>query len=402
MSNQNNNMLIFTSFVLAIAALMVATGIGRFVFTPIIPLMLDEKIVILDEVIWLSSANYIGYFVGAMTLFKNHRHLLFMLMGLSLVTVATLLSSLDNFGWIFLFRFLAGVGGAWALISTTAWAIPWLQWLAVQRIGFVYTGVGGGIAISGAICSLLTLQHWSSSHIWYAIAGLALMLSTFVVISLRWVLSQQHQQAHHKKNVTAHLPTKQEQAENDFDPLQSSSKTSLPVWRLAMAYGLFGFGYIIPATFLPKIAKDMVSGNAFLLVWPVFGLASVIGVSLTQKFSHVSDVRIWQIAQSTLGLATLLPLLSKSIPSLLVTALLVGGTFMVVIMSILKIAANLVKPYNVVALMTASFAFGQLAGPLPALFLSEQAMWSVILPVSSFASLLGVALLWQSNHIKEK
>ena len=48
-----------------LAALAVAMGIGRFAFTPILPMMLHDGVVDLQRGSWLASTNYIGYLVGA-------------------------------------------------------------------------------------------------------------------------------------------------------------------------------------------------------------------------------------------------------------------------------------------------------------------------------------------------
>ena len=51
--------------VAGLVALAVAMGIGRFAFTPILPMMLHDGVVDLHAASWLASANYIGYLVGA-------------------------------------------------------------------------------------------------------------------------------------------------------------------------------------------------------------------------------------------------------------------------------------------------------------------------------------------------
>ncbi|MGB6114847.1 MAG: YbfB/YjiJ family MFS transporter, partial [Comamonas sp.] len=47
-------------------ALAVAMGVGRFAFTPLLPMMLHDGVVDLAQGSWLATANYIGYLVGAM------------------------------------------------------------------------------------------------------------------------------------------------------------------------------------------------------------------------------------------------------------------------------------------------------------------------------------------------
>ena len=48
-------------------ALAIAMGIGRFAFTPMLPLMLHEKLTDIQHGSWLASLNYAGYFIGALS-----------------------------------------------------------------------------------------------------------------------------------------------------------------------------------------------------------------------------------------------------------------------------------------------------------------------------------------------
>ncbi|MEO7338778.1 MAG: YbfB/YjiJ family MFS transporter, partial [Caldimonas sp.] len=47
-------------------ALAVAMGIGRFAFTPLLPMMLHDDVVDLHDASWLATANYLGYLIGAL------------------------------------------------------------------------------------------------------------------------------------------------------------------------------------------------------------------------------------------------------------------------------------------------------------------------------------------------
>ena len=49
-----------------LAALAVAMGIGRFAFTPMLPMMQDDAGVSLAQGGYLASANYLGYLAGAL------------------------------------------------------------------------------------------------------------------------------------------------------------------------------------------------------------------------------------------------------------------------------------------------------------------------------------------------
>src|SRR5258705_7206521 len=59
-----------TPWVTALAGLVtlgVAMGIGRFAFTPILPMMQQDAAVSVAVGGWLASANYVGYLLGAIS-----------------------------------------------------------------------------------------------------------------------------------------------------------------------------------------------------------------------------------------------------------------------------------------------------------------------------------------------
>mgnify|MGYP003599292957 CR=1 FL=1 len=404
MSQSDRQQIIFC-FILASTALAVAMGIGRFAFTPILPLMIQEGTVHLAQTAWLSSSNYIGYLVGALSLLKSNRHPLFVVLGLTLVTLTTWLASLSSFGWLLVLRFLAGVASAWVLVSISAFAINWLKSRQVASSGLIYTGVGIGITLTGLICSYFIFQSATvnvaaqsslsplSSRLWQylgVIALLATLLVTFLLVKINSQLAS-----------TAAAKTSHTKATN-ANPTASITPAKLKLANVLTAYGLFGFGYILPATFLPQIAKQWLSGQSYLLIWPFFGLAAALSVVLSQglqrRYNNVSLLGVWRVSQIIMAVGTLLPALWQSLAGLMLSALMVGGTFMVVTMAGLQVAASQVThypKYNLSALMTASFAFGQLIGPLTALIATGKNIWLALLPVSAIVLLIGVALLWR-------
>lgn len=405
MSQSDRQQIIFC-FILASTALAVAMGIGRFAFTPILPLMIQEGKVHLAQTAWLSSSNYIGYLVGALSLLKSKRHPLFVVLGLTLVTLTTWLASLSDIGWLLVLRFLAGVASAWVLVSISAFAINWLKSRQVASSGLIYTGVGIGITLTGLICSYFIFQSVTvnaavqsslsplSSRLWQYLGVIALLATLLVTFLLAKINSQFATTAAAKANPTH---TKANHTSSSIPP-----PAKLKLANVLTAYGLFGFGYILPATFLPQIAKQWLSGQSYLLIWPFFGLAAALSVVLSQglqrHYNNVSLLGFWRVSQIIMAVGTLLPALWQSLAGLVLSALMVGGTFMVVTMAGLQVAASQVThypKYNLSALMTASFAFGQLIGPLTALVATGKNIWLALLPVSAIVLLIGVALLWR-------
>ncbi|MBW4015550.1 YbfB/YjiJ family MFS transporter [Moraxella osloensis] len=411
MSQSDRQQIIFC-FILASTALAVAMGIGRFAFTPILPLMIQEGTVHLAQTAWLSSSNYIGYLVGALSLLKSKRHPLFVMLGLSLVTLTTWLASLSSFGWLLVLRFLAGVASAWVLVSISAFAINWLKSRQVATSGLIYTGVGIGITLTGLICSYFIFQSATatiaaqssfsplSSRLWQYLGVIALLATLLVTFLLAKINSQFASTAAAKAHPSKAAHTKPTHTNPTSSSIPPPAKLKLA--NVLTAYGLFGFGYILPATFLPQIAKQWLSGQSYLLIWPFFGLAAALSVVLSQglqrRFDNVSLLGVWRVSQIIMAVGTLLPALWHSLTGLMLSALMVGGTFMVVTMAGLQVAASQVThypKYNLSALMTASFAFGQLIGPLAALVATGNNIWLALLPVSAIVLLIGVALLWR-------
>ena len=412
MSQSERQQIIFC-FILASTALAVAMGIGRFAFTPILPLMIQEGTVHLAQTAWLSSSNYSGYLVGALSLLKSKRHPLFVVLGLTLVTLTTWLASLSDIGWLLVLRFLAGVASAWVLVSISAFAINWLKSRQVASSGLIYTGVGIGITLTGLICSYFIFQSATatiavqsslsplSSRLWQYLGVIALLATLLVTFLLAKINSQ--------FATTAAAKTSHTKATSSSIPPPAKLKLA----NVLTAYGLFGFGYILPATFLPQIAKQWLSGQSYLLIWPFFGLAAALSVVLSQglqhRYNNFSLLGVWRVSQIIMAVGTLLPAVWQSLAGLMLSALMVGGTFMVVTMAGLQVAASQVThypKYNLSALMTASFAFGQLIGPLTALVATGKNIWLALLPVSAIVLLIGVALLWRpyqhqqsSNHV---
>ena len=163
--------------------------------------------------------------------------------------------------------------------------------------------------------------------------------------------------------------------------------------RLVLCYGAFGFGYIIPATFLPAMAKEIVADpRMFGWAWPVFGAAAAVStvyaVRLSTRISHRS---LWIGGHLVMALGVVVPLFLPALPGIMVAALLVGGTFMVITMAGMQ-EARREGPHAraLMAAMTSAFALGQILGPLvvglgfaPALILA-----ATILVLSAF--LLGI------------
>src|SRR5262249_43961679 len=124
-------------------ALAVAMGIGRFAFTPILPMMQQDAGVSIAMGGWLASANYIGYLLGALSVMGlRMRATSAIRAGLLTIGLATLVMGLESgLVWWLALRAIAGVASAWVLINVSAWCLERLP--ALGPPGVMNTGVSG-------------------------------------------------------------------------------------------------------------------------------------------------------------------------------------------------------------------------------------------------------------------
>jgi len=361
-----------------LVSLAAAMGIGRFAFTPILPLMQEKLGVTLAEGAWLATANYIGYLVGACASFamapKAGVSAKWGLVAVALSTLAMGITS-NPLIW-FVFRLVAGVASAFVLIGASAWALAHVAFHRRSDLaGWVFAGVGIGISLAGVVALVSGTLRVTPAQSWAALGIIALLIAV-----LSW-----------GRLSTATSASKAQEG-NVVTRLDRSA------WLLVACYGSFGFGYIIPATFLPAAARSLVSDPmVFGWVWPVFGLAAAVStVGVTTIFRATAPRRVAAVSLLVMAVGVAMPTFDKTLGAVLMSAVCVGGTFMVTTMAAVQEARRIsTNPDRLIAALTAAFALGQLAGPL-VVSLSLSSGLGFMLPGVAAAALLvssAVALL---------
>src|SRR3981189_3641497 len=136
-----------------LAALAVAMGVGRFAFTPLLPMMQGDAGVSLAQGGYLAAANYIGYLAGALWAMRPARADVAIRISLLTIAVATLAMGVTQGmpAWIW-WRTVAGGASAWALVQVSSWCLQELAARGKPELGgVVFSGVGFGIALAGAL-----------------------------------------------------------------------------------------------------------------------------------------------------------------------------------------------------------------------------------------------------------
>src|SRR5438034_5920563 len=110
-----------------LAALAVAMGIGRFAFTPLLPMMQQDAGLSLAQGGYLASANYLGYLAGALLTMRPVRSDVAIRVSLLAIGVSTLAMGMTHgmAAWI-LWRTMAGMASAWALVHVSSWCLEQL------------------------------------------------------------------------------------------------------------------------------------------------------------------------------------------------------------------------------------------------------------------------------------
>ncbi|MBY8930937.1 MFS transporter [Pseudomonas sp. Wu6] len=328
-------------------ALMMAMGIGRFALTPQMPHLLSEGQIDLTGAGLIAAANYLGYFVGAVdSIFaRSHHHIKGRLYGgLWLCVLLTLASFWAHGFWPhLLLRFGTGVASAWALVMITSLSQPLAIAAGRPRLGaLVFAGPGLGIVLTGLLALGSNLLGQSSATLWLVYGAVALVMLLAIL---------------------PFLPTP-----TTLAAPASNAGNNGSIAHLGWIYFLFGLGYIIPATFLSQMATAQFKGAWQAdLFWPCFGLAAAMGVVIASlRRKDPNTTRRWLMTTLWLQAAGVFTCLLGNTWGLALGVLLCGAPFLAC-MQLVMARLREIAPHGYqrsTGLLTASFAIGQLSGPL--------------------------------------
>src|SRR5258706_8583087 len=162
-----------------LAALAMGMGVGRFAFTPLLPMMQQDAGLSLAQGGYLASANYVGYLAGALWAMRPARSDVAIRASLLVIGVSTLAMGVTQSmaAWI-LWRTVAGMASAWALVHVSSWCLEQLSASGKPGLGgVVFSGVGWGMALAGALCLALMAAGTTSSRTWIALGAVSLAVT---------------------------------------------------------------------------------------------------------------------------------------------------------------------------------------------------------------------------------
>ena len=357
-----------------LAALAVAMGIGRFAFTPTLPMMLHDGVIDLARASWLASTNYLGYLIGAVLCTFDPwlrrrlgrrqpadgpaivRH------GLAATALLTLAMALPWPAACPTLRFAAGVVSAYVLLQSSGWCLAQLAARGAPQLGGVmFAGPGAGIVGSGLLGGAMVSWQWRASTAWIVFGLLAALLSAAV-----WNVFRRENEAALAGPAPPPADAPAALASSAANPLPEQHGGA-EVGVLAIAYGISGFGYIVTATFLPVIAREAIAGSPLIdLFWPIFGGGIVCGALLSARVGNAIDRR-WLLAgayvmqAAGIGLGVAWP----TEAGFAIGSLLLGFPFTTLTLFALQ-EVRRIRPEataSTMGLVTTVYALGQTLGP---------------------------------------
>lgn len=341
---------------LALACFM---GFGRFSFTPILPGMMADLHLTASQAGTIAASNFAGYLLGALLASgrwaagRERQVVVAAILSTALLLAA--MAAVSSMPAFLVIRFLAGVASAFGLVFTSSIVLGAAGQDTLVQAGH-FGGVGIGIALSALVSFVAVTLSGGVDVPWrleWLIGGALVLAGGLTVMRL--------------------LPRPRSAAGSEA--AEPALVWSLPMIRITLSYALFGFGYVVAATFLVAMARASASGPLIeFLCWLITGLAALVSLLVWRpallRFGAMTTYRVSLGVEAAGGAAmVLLPALAAP----LIGGLLFGGTFVVVTAYALTIGRVLSpqSPRRVIGIMTAGFGIGQIIGPVVAGFIVD-------------------------------
>ncbi len=223
--------------------LLVVHTLGRFIYTPLLPWLIEDGVLSLQEGADVATWNYLGYLTGALLAVRWSRvHQMQRILPVALVgnVLCTLLQTqTEQVQWLSLWRFLNGVTNGVVFVQAPALILEWLVLQGRAGLsGLLYLGVGAGLLFSSLLVS--GFAPW--------LAGAGRWWPAFVVsVPLAWWSLAQLRLVRFSPQET-NPSSKSKEAGGLFDAY------SIPLF---LSYAGAGLGYILPMTFLPALVANL-------------------------------------------------------------------------------------------------------------------------------------------------
>jgi len=294
-----------------LCASLVGIGLGRFAYTPLIPALVAAGWFTPSQAVYLGAANLAGYLVGALAARRLTARwgTRSVLRGMMLVASASFFGCAAHlpFAWYFSWRLAAGAAGGSIMVLAATAILPHVAPNRRGLVGgFIFTGVGLGIAASGKLVPLLLVNGLVQT--WCAIGELSGLLT-----ALAWNGWPQDTVPSGPGSVSA---------------VRVGRTKSLAVNTLILGYGLNAVGLVPHMIFLAVfVARGLGLGiEAGSHEWVLYGLGAMAGPLVAGRLADVLGFAAALRAAFLLqAVAVALPAFTTAPGWLAASSIVVGG-----------------------------------------------------------------------------
>jgi predicted MFS family arabinose efflux permease len=370
-----------------IFSLVLALGIARFAYTPLLPLMQKQAGLGVAEAGWLASLNYLGYLSGALLaslisdlVLKDRLYRIGMV--LAIVTTAMMGLSTDTVIWS-ISRYFAGLSSAAAMLLGAGLILNWLiRHGHHAELGIHFSGIGFGIFVAGAVIAFMTpAMDWREQ--WFALTTLGCLL---VIPALLWLPPPD------RTGLTA-----SGQAMQDNPPNAAFMRTFMA------AYFCAGVGYVVSATFIVAIVDHLpgLAGQG-TKVFMVIGIAAAPAcIAWDFVARRIGEINALILAALLQIVGILLPV-AGGLSAAIAGAVLFGGTFIGMVSLVLTMAGRYfpTRPAKMMGRMTLAYGTAQILAPaITGALATRSGSYEVGLYIAAAVMSVGTLLLFLLKRI---
>lgn len=345
-----NNRTLASALLAAAILLLLVHGLGRFIFTPLLPHLVSDGVLSLEQGAALASWNFLGYLLGALLALRWHRvaqirRVLPWALVLHLASSLAQTQAMPHEA-MSLLRLLNGIANGLVFVQAPALLLEWLaRHNRTSASGLVYLGVGAGLLLSSAMVALPAELLQGNARWWpAALASLPLAWWGWRQISRLDVAPEP---------LPAHAGSR---------PGALFDRASSPLF---LAYAGAGLGYVLPMTFLPMLARLQGQPGLADSAWLLTALATLPSPWLWNHLGARLGDKPALLLNFAIQLAGVLAALLLPQTGILLCGLLVGSTFLGTVLLTQRLARSL-HPHQgprLSAAMIALYGLAQLAGP---------------------------------------
>lgn len=380
--NRNSNSAIILAGILA---LIVGVGVARFVFTSLLPFMLEDYLSVTFAGV-LASLNYVGYLSGsifAVFIKDINAKVKYFRLGMFLCVFTTLVlgTSQNELVWS-ISRIIAGFGAAMALVVGSAIVMTKLKMdNKTKAMGIHFSGIGFSVLVTDLIVRAVYIYDpsWKTAWIVLTLFGFIAALYSMFILSFDKEVKQNVVKHHFDKSL--------------FTPF---------VILLIIAYFAEGVGMVVQGTFLPDIINSLQGLEGYgSFTWTIVGIAGIpsciVWMTLANKYGSINIIIIAMLFQIV---GILIPALSSNIYLNLFSGVLFGGTFVGLVALFMNLGGKIAgsNPVILMGALTTAYGIGQVLAPLYSVKLIEIfGNYTMALYVTAFIVFCGVLLLLFAN-----